>query len=144
MSSKFNQRPVRRRRPPICIAPPGSCLPPFDPRTPPNISGLVQWIDLDPLGWQQAKGIVVCGPRSGTGLYQGTIAIGDVILGAKVQDNWPTGSVDVQITYWDILWGQLSHSFPTVNMPIGEPFNTRHLTTIIIPGTDYRKAYFVA
>lgn len=47
MSSKFNRCPVPRLRPPICIPPPGSCLPPFPLQKPPTLTCTIRWYEFD-------------------------------------------------------------------------------------------------
>lgn len=143
-SSKFNKRPVPRRRPAICIAPPGSCLPPFDTRTPPDLYGWVNWRDLDPVSPMDAKSMMTTVPRSPTGLYKAIVVIGSATIGANIQDNWPAPTVDVEIFYQDAFWGYQSWFFPTLSMPVDRPFNTGTLTAIFVPGTDFRITWFTA
>lgn len=140
--SKFNKRPVARRRPAICIAPAGSCLPVYDGRLPDWVSGMVNWTDLDPVDPHSAAGIVRLGPRSATGKYSGHIHLPPVILGAEIQDNYPTPSATVSLRYWDPFWLQLTFYFPTCPMPLDEPFDTHLLTQITIPLYDFRKCRF--
>lgn len=141
-SSRFNQRPVPRRKPSICIAPAGSCLPLYDRRRPPQLHGLVHWKDLDPISPMHAAGCVTTGLRSPTGFYSGQVSYLQAIVGANIQDNWPAPTVDVQLYYQDAFWGLLTHDFPTVDMPIDQPFNTRLLSTVFIHGIDFRDAWF--
>lgn len=141
-SSKFNARPVPRRKPSICIAPAGSCLPAFDRRLPPNLYGVVGWKDLDPVGEMDAADMIRTLPRTGGGVYAGHVHIPPVTLGATITDLWPTPTVLVQISYQDPFWGYMTHDFDPVHMPIDEPFNTRMLRTTFIPGKDYRYAWF--
>lgn len=143
-SSRFNRRPVPRRRPPICIAPAGSCLPDFDPRRPPNLYGLVHWKDLDPISPMNAGALIITGPRTPGGTYAGHVHLDDVTLGANITDAWPTPSVTVQITYEDPFWGFMTYDFPPVDMPLDQRFDTRLLHTIFIHGIDYRDAWFNA
>lgn len=141
-SSKFGQRPPPRRKPSICIAPAGSCLPEYDRRRPLNLYGLVHWKDGDPIHKMHAGGLVITGPRSPAGEYHGEMTVDDVTIGANITDHWPTPIVDVQIFYVDAYWGYQAHNFPPVDMPIDEPFNTRLLETIFIHGIDFRDAWF--
>lgn len=143
MSSKFNQRPFRRRRPPICIAPPKPALLDYDGRLPPKLTGFLQWLDLDPLGEMNAAAIITTIPRDGAGLYVGQATFGAVTLGVRVQDNHPAASVDVRITYQDPFWGLLTYDFPTTPMPLTQNFDTRLLTATFIPATDLRVARFM-
>lgn len=143
MSSKFNQRPFRRRRPPICVAPPKPPHQTYPRRLPPRLTGFAQWTDLDPAGEQNAAAVITTGPRSPTGLYTGQRTFGDVILGIRIQDQAPAPAVDVTITYEDPLWGPLSFTWPNVPMPNDKYFDTHLLTTTLIPVTDLRRARFM-
>lgn len=141
-SSRFNQRPVPRRKPSICIAPAGSCLPEYDRRRPPNLYGLIHWRDLDPVSPMDAGGLIITGLRSPAGEYHGQQTVDLVTIGANISDQWPTPIVNVQIFYDDAFWGYQTHNFPPVDMPIDEPFNTRLLQTIFSHGIDFRDAWF--
>lgn len=143
MSSKFNRRPWGKPSLPICIAPPKQRLQDYDGRLPPKLTGYAGWLDLDPLGEQNAQGIITTGPRDGGGLYTGEISFGVVTLGARIQDLYPAPAVDVRITYDDPVWGPLFFDFPTVPMPIGKVFDTHLLTVTTIPATDVMMARFM-
>lgn len=140
--SKFNRRPVPRRRPAICIAPAGSCLPPTDRRRPEYIAGFAQWTDLDPVAPTSAAGIIRAGPRSGGGTYAGEITTSGARLLAFISDHWPTPLVDVTLYIFDPYRNPEVFAFPTASCPLEQPFDTGLLTKIYIPGYDLRVAHF--
>lgn len=141
-SSRFNQRPVQQRKPSICIAPTGSCLPEFDRRRPPDLYGFLWWKDTDPLGPMDATALFRTGPRSPAGIYTGHVHIGPVTLGATITDYWPTPTVTVQVSYEDDFWPLETHDFPPVEMPIDQPFSTRILRETFFNGIAWRYTWW--
>lgn len=142
-SSKFNRRPVPRLRPPICVPPAGSCLPPFDRRRPPKIRGYVNWTDADPIAPVAAYALITAGPRTPGGDYSGQADFSNGYLGVTVHDNWPTPTVLVSIWVHDPWRTPEWHHWPDVAMPLDEPFDTHLLTTIYLPVNDFRIARFM-
>lgn len=98
-------------------------------------------MDDDPAGAQDAGAAFYTRPRTGAGTYTGRLTVGVVTIGILVIDHWPTPTVDVRLLYEDPTWGLITHAFPTVDMPLDEPFNTRLLTTRFPIGIDYRRAW---
>lgn len=141
-SSKFSRSPVPRRRPPICIAPYGSCRPPYDRRRPLYLNGMVHWFDADIFFPANAAGLLRLGPRTPGGAYVGTTATGSATLGAAIQDYYPAPFVSVAILIWDPWRNPEVFVFPDTPMPLDKPFNTRTLTHVFVPGMDTRTARF--
>lgn len=139
-SSKFNQRPVPKRRPAICIAPAGSCLPPYDFDDPPFLQAFIDWWDLDPVDPIGASGYCVLAKTGPEPTYYGQAAPAGTRIAAEV---WATGTpplwnVDA-ILFWltgpAIIW-----HFTDVPVDPQVPFDSGLLQDINIPGQDYRFA----
>lgn len=142
-SSKFNKQPVARRRPAICIAPAGSCLPAVDPRRPEYIHGCIQWLDLDPLGPADSIAILRAGPRQLGGEYSGEVTLENARLGVILKDEWPTPTCIVQIWLFDPWRPPEYFTWPDVPLPLEKDFDTHLLTYIHIPAYDLRMARFM-
>ena len=141
-SSKFNQTPVPRRRPAICVAPLGSCAPPYDRRRPPSLSGYIHWVNADPEQPVYSFGLIHCPHRDAGGTYMGETELKTSRLGVIIADQYPTPSAIVAIWIFDQWRRPEWHTWPDVPMPLDKPFDTRLLTTIYIPGNDFRIAQF--
>ena len=141
-SNKFNQRPVPRRRPAICIAPAGSCLPKYETLIPIRLTIAFGWVDLDPaLPPEEQPQIFAFGtsdPRTGDPPSWHI---------AHTQPPWelhcwvelePTpGRCLVTLRLW-YLEEHEDWVFPTVTFNPWKPFDTRPLTHTHIPFKDYR------
>lgn len=139
-SSKFNQRPVPKRRPPICIAPAGSCLPDYDLNNPPFLNAFIDWWDLDPLDPIGGRGYCILNKIGPEPTYYGESAAAGTRIGAEV---WPTGApphwhVDA-ILFWEARPPAIWH-FTNVWINPDLPFDSGLLRDINIPGQDYRFA----
>ncbi len=138
-SSKFNRKPVPRLRPPICIAPAGSCLPPFPDDDPIFLSASIDWLDLDPL--DPTRGSASCllqkvGPGR---TYYGEAFFGQTGVAAGcnhvgIGDLW-----DVSIYHLDRDRAPYGHTWPNVLIDPEAPFDTGRLRTTTIPGQDFRE-----
>lgn len=139
-SSKFNQRPVPKKRPAICIAPAGSCLPGYDLDNPPYLQGYVRWIDLDPLRPVTASGYAFLSKTGPQPTYYGESALAGTRIAAEV---WPTGppgrwNVDV-ILFWESDPPETVH-FTNVYVDPTKPFDSDALEVVTIPGQDFQQA----
>lgn len=141
-SSKFNKRPVPRRKPSICIAPPGSCWPPYDVRRPPQLAGYVHWVDLDPGKEAVAFTLISTAPRTAGGEYYGFKILANSRIDVLIHDQWPTPTVHVLLWLLDPWRPPEPHYWLDVPMPLDKPLETHLLTTIYIPGSDFRIARF--
>lgn len=142
MGSKFNKRPVARRKPSVCIAPAGSCLPLYDSRLPEHLIGYLQWRDLDPLEPIDAAAFLRTEARTPGGAYHCHYDSLTFQIGAIVQDNYPTPTVHVLMYVFDVWRLPEWFSFLDVPMPLDKPFDTHLLTKTFLPGTDLRVARF--
>lgn len=139
-SSKFNQRPVPRRRPAICIAPAGSCLPHYDFNNPPFLQATIDWFDLDPLDPIGASGYCLLAKTGPEPRYYGESAPAGTRIAAEV---WATGTpplwnVDA-ILFWEAR-APVTWHFTAVTVDPDVPFDSGLLSNINLPGQDYRFA----
>ena len=142
-SSKWNKRPTARRKPSICIAPAGSCLPFYDGRLPLRLNGVARWLDLDPLGPINAAGWIATARRTPGGLYAGQTPYSLGLLGVAIQDHYATPSAAVTIWVTHPIWGYQSFDLGTIAMPLDRNFDTGQLTFTHIPNYDLRQAWFL-
>lgn len=143
-SSKFNQRPVPKRRPAICIAPAGSCLPPIDPLMPLNLVGSCGWMDLDPLTPVDLSALITTGNRQTPIAWSGQAILTQGTLSILIQQTDPAGFYDVTLGIDAPPQPPGHYTWPNVFIDPTQPFDTRLLTHVYLPGIDRGFARFAA
>lgn len=143
-SSKFNQRPVPKQRPAICIAPAGSCLPPYDLAAPDTLTAALVAVDLTnpvPYDWRP---FTATQTRETPPAYRQTLKFPDGTFQFRIKrqanpDLWtltfyctPAGWPLILVVWTDIFVDQAA------------PFDTRLLTKQYTPGTHYYRARLTA
>lgn len=137
-SSKFNRTPVPRLRPPICIAPAGSCLPPFPNDDPIWLHGYVDWLDLDPLDPTEGSGYCFLEKVGPGRYYYGEAKFGPTGVAAECQHVGIGDLWDVTIYHLDDARPPYGHTWPNVLVDPNAPFDSGQLRTVTIPGQDTR------
>ncbi len=137
-SSKFNRRPVPRLRPPICIAPAGSCYPTYELNEPPFLQAAIQWWDLDPLYPVGMDGYAVLDKVSSEPRYYGVSRPAPNKVGCEVYPAGPPNRWNVDCF---ILWQTdppQTWNFVNVYVDPEVYWDTGLLRRIWIPLQDYQ------
>lgn len=136
-SSKFNQRPVPKQRPPVCIPPAGSCLPPYDVTKPERLSAAIVAVDVPPPVAYDWRPFTITNTRQSPPAYSKhiTFPVGTLLL--ELHQQVPTELWTIRLTIelppfapGDITW-------PDVWIDPLAPFDTGLLTLVAWPGINY-------
>lgn len=142
-SSKFNRRPVPRRRPPICRPPPKEPYDPVPEEKPRQLAGFARWTDLDPAIEHppDTHGYLALQKIDELPTYRGQTLPNTYHLVATVQLKTPPDVFLVKLDLYHDNYLEESHSWPAVQVHF--PFDTGLLTDVVIPNQDYRLARFM-
>lgn len=143
-SSKFNQRPVPKQRPAICIAPAGSCLPPYDLAAPETLTATIVAVSLNdptPYDW---RAMATTDPRETWPAYALTLRFPDGILHLRAEQQ-------LDPNLWNVTFdchpdGGAPKLLFWTDLPIdpAAPFDTGLLTKMYVPGINYYRARLTA
>ena len=143
-SSKFNQRPVPRRRPAICISPAGSCLPPYDLVAPDKLTAVVAAVDIPPPIAYAWHAFTITGTRQTPPAYSALINFNEGDLGLLLEQDLPSQLWTLTFTITllgfppgDIIW-------TNIFIDPSKAFDTSLLTRTFVPGINYYRARFTA
>lgn len=143
-SSKFNQRPVPKQRPPVCIPPAGSCLPPYDVTKPERLSAWIAAVDVPPPLAYDWHAFTITGTRQTPPSYSAAIAFPAGQLHLLLEQQVPA-------ELWTLTFTITLPPFPpgfitwtNISIDPAAAFDTGLLTLVAWPGINYYRARLTA